>query len=76
MRQSRRRRAINLITINKYKDVVKAMRKAIIAKKKGEAQKLLPAVFKQLDKAVKKHVIHKNKTARLKSRLSKALGKI
>ena len=76
MRVSRRRRVINLVTIDKYKDAVKAVRQFVVAKKKDEAGKALPAAFAQLDKAVKKNVIHKNKAARLKSRLSKAIGKI
>lgn len=75
MRQSRRRRSINLVTIGKYKDAIKAARQAVLAKKKDEAQKLLQTAYKQLDKAVKKRVIHKNKAARLKSRLSKAVAK-
>lgn len=76
MRGSQRKRAVNLVTISKYKDAVKAARKAIAAKQKDEATKSLQLVYKQLDKAVKKHVIHKNKSARLKSRLAKAVTAI
>ena len=32
------------------------------------------SAFSQLDKAVKKNVLHKNKAARIKSRVSKAAG--
>ena len=64
------------MTIGKYKDAVKAVRKAITEKKKDEVVKLLSAAFKQLDKAAKKRVIHRNKAARLKSRLSAAIAKI
>ncbi len=76
LRASQRKRAINLVTITKYKSAVKAVRKAIAAKKKEEAVKALTLAFVQLDKAAKKHVIHSNKTARLKSRLSKAIAKL
>lgn len=76
VRVNRRRRVINLVTINKYKDAVRAVRKAIAGKNKGEALKALPAAFKQLDKAAKKRVIHTNKSARLKSRLALAITKI
>lgn len=76
LRSSARKRAYNLVTIDKYKDAVKAVRKAISDKKKDEAVKLLSAAFKQLDKAAKKRVIHANKAARLKSRLSMAIAKI
>ncbi len=86
MRGSARKRKINLVTISKYKDAIKAVRKAIAGKsaqsgsasggKKDEAVKALQNAYKQLDKALKKHVIKKNKAARLKSRLAKAIGKI
>ncbi len=64
---------MNLVTIEKYKAAVRNARKAVAAKKKDEAIKLLSLAYKQLDKAVKKHVIHRNKAARLKSRLSKSV---
>ena len=76
MRGSARKRKINLATISKYKDAVKAVRKAILGGKKDEAVKALQNAYKQLDKALKKHVIKKNKAARLKSRLAKGIGKI
>ena len=76
MRGSARKRVINLATINKYKDAVKDARKAVVAKKKEDFSKALSLAYKQLDKAVKKHVIHKNKAARLKSRLAKAAAKV
>ena len=76
MHGSRRKRAVNLITIDKYKNAIKAVKKAITGKKKDEAVKALQMAYKQLDKALKKHVIVKNKAARLKSRLAKAIAKI
>lgn len=76
MRAGRRKRVINLVTINKYKDAVKAVRKAAAVKQKDAAVKALSLAFKQLDKAAKKHVIHPNKAARLKSRLSHIIAKI
>ena len=76
MRVSRRRRAINLVAINKYKDAVRTVRKAIVANKKDEAVKTLSEAYKQLDRAAKKRVIHRNKSARLKSRLAHAIAKI
>ena len=76
LRSSIRKRGYNLVTIGKYKDAVKAVRKAVADKKKDEAVKLLATAFKQLDKAAKKRVIHANKAARLKSRLSLAIAKL
>jgi small subunit ribosomal protein S20 len=74
MKSSRRKRAVNIVTINKYKRAVKSVRDAAAAGKKDEAQKNLLNAFKQIDKAAKKKVIHKNKAARLKSRLSSAVS--
>lgn len=76
MKGSARKRLINLLTIGKYKDAVKDVRKAVAAKSKSDATKSLSFAFRELDKAAKKHVIHKNKAARLKSRLSAAVSKI
>jgi len=76
MRGSARKRKINLVTITKYKDATKSVRKAITGKKKDEAVKALQGAYKQIDKALKKHVIKKNKAARLKSRLALAIAKI
>lgn len=74
MRGSARKRAINLVTIKKYKDAVKGTRQAIAKKAENVAETLAKA-YAQLDKAAKKHVIHPNKAARLKSRLAKAIAK-
>jgi small subunit ribosomal protein S20 len=49
-------------------DVVKQVRKT-------PTKKTLTKAFQALDKAAKINVIHKNKAARLKSRLSKLLKK-
>lgn len=76
MKVSARKRVFNLVTINQYKDAVKQVRQAVAAKKKDEAAKALGSAYKHLDKAVKKHVIHKNRAARLKSRLSQAIAKM
>lgn len=75
-RSSQRKRAYNLRTINKYKTAVRAVRKALLAKKREDTQKFLVEAYSQLDKAAKKHVIHRGRAGRLKSRLAKALAKI
>lgn len=50
--------------------------KALIKKAKlTKSKKDLQAAFSALDKAAKVHLIHPNKTARLKSRLSKQATK-
>jgi len=51
------------------------LRKLIKSARVSPDKKSLSAVFQALDKAAKTHIIHKNKAARLKSRLSKLLPK-
>lgn len=46
------------------------VRKLALAGKVKEAVELMPTAFKALDKAVKKHVLHKNTASRTKSRLT------
>jgi len=51
------------------------LRATIKEVRKSATPKTLTEAFSVLDKAVKSHLIHKNKAARLKSRLSKLLKK-
>lgn len=46
------------------------------SKKKKEASELLQTVYKMLDRLAKKNVIHKNKAANQKSKLSKHVNKL
>ncbi len=66
LRRDRSRQAHNTKIRAGLRDAVKAMRRKPTAK-------ALASAFKQLDKAAKTHVIHKNKASRLKSRLSQLL---
>lgn len=68
LRQSRRRRERNLTK-------AKALKEAIKKYKKAPSSEFLAQVYKKLDKAAKTNVIHKNRAARLKSRLSGLLRK-
>ncbi len=70
-RQSLRRKAQNLIYKNKIKSLVKETRNLVLAKKNEGAKKLLPELYKALDKAAKVGVIKKNNASRKKSRLTK-----
>ncbi len=75
LRQSKQRRRRNLKKKEAYKSVLKRAKKFVAAKKLNDALKLLPLVYKALDKAAKTKVIEKNKAARLKSRLAKLIKK-
>lgn len=66
-RADKHKNAINLKIKQAYKAAISLMRK------KASAGNLKKA-FKTLDVASKRKIIHKNKAARLKSRLSRLLG--
>jgi small subunit ribosomal protein S20 len=75
LRQSQRRRRRNLQSKEKIKKLLKEVRNLISQKKTEEAKKLLPQVYKTLDKAAKTGLIKKNAAARKKSRLAKLIQK-
>jgi small subunit ribosomal protein S20 len=74
-RQNLKHRQINLAALDKIKKATKDLRKLVTAGKLDDAKKALDQVFAALDKAAKKHVIHKNNASRHKSRLSKMLAR-
>ena len=74
LRQSRSRKARNIIRKDKYRVLVKEFRKAVADKDFNNAKQLLPKVYGSLDKAAKSKTIKKNKASRLKSRLSISLS--
>lgn len=76
LRKSARRKVFNIRTKKKFRSAVKETREFISAGDKEKAKSILPEAMKQLDKAAKRNVIHKNTASRLKSRLSKAINKI
>lgn len=75
LRQSLRKRAHNLFYKNKIKALFKEVRGLVLEKKIEEAKKLLPSLYKVLDKAAKEKVIKKNTAARKKSRITRLLTK-
>lgn len=73
LRQSARRHEKNLKKMGAYKKLVVSYKKLVVSKNFEGAKKLLPQVYKALDKAAKTNVISKNKASRLKSQLAKLL---
>lgn len=67
-RQTEQRRLHNRYFIKTTRNSLKKLRET---SDKEEAQELYPTVVSQLDKLVKKNIIHKNKAANLKSSLAK-----
>jgi len=74
LRQNIKRRKRNLIYKKKMKGLIKEVRKLALEKKVEEAKKLLPQIYKALDKAAKTGVIKKNTASRKKSRITKLLN--
>lgn len=71
LRVSHRKRIVNDRRRKTMKESVKEISKLVKAGKKDEAKKLLPKVYKAIDKANKRGVIAKNTASRRKSTLSK-----
>ena len=75
IRSSSKKRIFNLRRKNTLTDTTKSLMKAITAKNIKEAEKLLPAAYKAIDKACKNGVIKKNTASHKKSRLALAIKK-
>jgi small subunit ribosomal protein S20 len=76
IRKDKKRTAINIQRKNKVKDLVKKVNNLIAQGKKEEAKKLLPQIYKTLDKTAKTGIVKKNNTSRRKSRITKSINKI
>jgi|TARA_B110000208_G_C11612033_1_gene373978 small subunit ribosomal protein S20 len=63
-------------TIKNYLDQLKNYQKSQNSEDKQKAQEILQIAYSRIDKAVKKNIFHKNKAARKKSQLSKALNSL
>ncbi|MBP6860324.1 MAG: 30S ribosomal protein S20 [Candidatus Pacebacteria bacterium] len=75
-RASLRKRVFNVRRKRALTDETKEVTKAIAAGKAAEAEKLLPAAFKAIDKAAKRGIIKANAADRKKSRLAKAIARV
>ena len=78
LRASARKRIFNMRRKAEMRDIVKDLKKAVLAKEKNKARELIPKVYKAIDKAAKRGVIKKNTAARKKKNaaaLVKGLGK-
>lgn len=73
LKQSLRRKASNRSVKAELRTEIKQVRAAVAAGKLDDAKKELVTAQEKLDRAATRGVIHKNKAARVKSRLSKAL---
>ena len=74
LRQTVRRREVNLLREKKLKDTVKKFKKLVMGEAKADAKALLSETYKTIDKMAKVNFIKKGKANRMKSRLAKKLG--
>lgn len=75
LRQSLKRKIRNIKQREKIKNLIKQARILVSQKKAGEAKKLLPQIYKLLDKTAKAGLIKKNAAARKKARIAKLINK-
>lgn len=73
LKVSVRRKKENNLVRAKIKNAVKGARRSVISKQ--DTAKKLQDLYHEVDIAAKKHAIHKNKAARLKSRITKQAAK-
>lgn len=75
LRKAKKRAAANRAYLKKIKEALKAAQKAAKAKNAEGTQVAAKLAIKLLDKAAQRHIIHKNKAARKKSRLLAVIKK-
>ncbi len=69
------RRSRNLQVKRAIKQDVTALHTALTEGKAAEVQEKLAAAYSEIDRAVKKHTLHKNTAARRKSQLAASVAK-
>ena len=74
IRQNIKRRAHNRALNSAMRTQIKKVREAVAAGDAATAKSELPRAQKLLDKAAKTNRLHRNKAARAKSQLAKAVG--
>ena len=76
LRASRKKRIFNLRRKATIEKEIKQFRKLASIKDKAGAAKLIPSIYKALDKAVKTDYIKKNTASRTKSRVMAVFNKL
>jgi small subunit ribosomal protein S20 len=76
VRQKAKRRLINRARKSEVKTVIKSLEAAVGSGSKKTAAEQYKIVVRKLDKVAAKGTIHKNRAARLKSRLARKLAKL
>ncbi|MBL6647787.1 MAG: 30S ribosomal protein S20 [Flavobacteriaceae bacterium] len=76
LKRIRRNEAVRLRNKVQHKATRNAIKKLKELTSKKEATKFFPTVVSMLDKLVKNNIIHANKSANLKSKLSKTIASL
>lgn len=71
MRSNAKKAVVNTLVVSSMKTAVKKFEKEVKSGNKEEAKNSLNIAIQRIDKAATSGKIHKNKAARLKSRLTK-----
>ena len=74
MRSNVKKAQVNTLIISSMRTAIKKVEKAVKAGNKEEATNCLNIAIQRVDKAMSSGKIHKNKAARLKSRLMKMIN--
>lgn len=74
LRQSEKREKLNRGYKNRVKKLTREFSDLVKEGKQDEAKKLLPTIYKAIDKAAKKGILHKNTASRRKSSLARTLN--
>ncbi len=72
MRSNAKKAEVNTLVTSSMKTAIKKFEKEVKAGNKDEASNNLNIALQRIDKAVNSGLVHKNKAARLKSRLVKS----
>ena len=64
----------NVLVDSRMKNSIKKLEKTVKEGNKEESKEILKTTFKNIDKAQDINIVHPNKAARLKSRLSKSVN--
>jgi len=76
VRSSARKRVFNLRRNTTMRDIIKDVRKSLVAGDVAKAESLVPEAYKAIDKAAKRGVIKPNTAARKKSRLVASITRV
>jgi small subunit ribosomal protein S20 len=74
LKRIRRNEAVRLRNRYQHKTTRNAIKKLRTETDKKKAEELLPGVVSMIDKLAKRHIIHANKAANLKSKLMKQVA--